>query len=115
MKVAFDLRLGVQGDAFCANGAGYFAIDENLLPGDQARYFTLFADDDLGSLHVAFDLTVDLQNSAADDFQPLADDAEIVADDGFVRAIRGSCAMLNTAAVPGRCRSWMTRTHKNPR
>ena len=31
-------------------------------------------------LHIALDLAVDLQDAAADDLQPLADDIEIVAD-----------------------------------
>ena len=38
--------------------------------------------DDLDGLHVTFDLAVNLKGSAADDFEPLTDNLEVVTDDG---------------------------------
>ena len=78
-----------------------FAAHHHLPAGHHARHLALFADDDLGRLHVALDLAVDLQHAAADDLQPLADDLEIVADHRLLGAFRSGWGGLLDRAIVG--------------
>src|SRR5262245_26850355 len=96
MNIAFDLGGALQGDRLGTDGSRDLAAYHHLLTGDQARYLALLADDHFGGLHVALDLTVDLQNAAADDAQPLADDTQIVADDRFITTLRRPRTPLRT-------------------
>jgi hypothetical protein len=60
---------------------GDLAANDDVLAGHQASDLAFLSDYDLRSLHVAFDLSVDLQDTTADDLKPLSGDLEIVADD----------------------------------
>ena len=51
-----------------------------LVGRNHSGYLALLANDYLGSLNVAFNLTVDLQHAAADNLQSLANDPKIVPD-----------------------------------
>ena len=81
VHIALDLGRGLEGDRFCANDARDFAAHHDLLARNHAGDFATFADDNLDGLHIAFDLTVNLKEAPADDFEPLAHDLQIVADD----------------------------------
>ena len=84
VDIAVHFRRGLQGNCLTADDAGDLAAHDNLAAGDHSRHLTFLAYDDLGSLDIAFDLTVDLQDTPADDLQPLTDDLEVVADDRFL-------------------------------
>jgi len=47
---------------------------------------TFFTNNHLGGLYVTFDLAINLQNAAADDLQPLANDLKVVPYDRFLAA-----------------------------
>ena len=123
MNVPVDVRRGLKGNRLCANDAGHGATHNDLAARDHSRHLPFLADDDLGRLDIAFDLTVDLQNAAADDLQPLPDDLEVVADDRFLTTLRRTNGRLLTvgASRTGCARlgcfwlgRWTTREHEIP-
>jgi len=84
VDVTLDLRGGLEGDRLPTNDARHHTADDHLLTCDHPRYFALLTDYNFSSHHVALDLAVYLKDTAADDLQPLADDLEVVPDDGFL-------------------------------
>src|SRR5712692_9378089 len=86
MDIAFNLGRGLQRDLLCANDARDFAADDYLFANHHTRHFAMLADDDFGALHVAHDLTVDLEDTLAGDLQVVADDFEIATAEVYVEA-----------------------------
>src|SRR5262249_29055741 len=63
-------------------------------------HLALLANNDLGASHVARDLAVHLQRAPGDDLEwPLADDLEVVADDGLARPAGLRAAELRWRAL----------------
>jgi len=86
VDVAVDLRRGLKGNGFSAYDARDSAANDHLLTRDHAGHPALLAHDNLGGLNVTLDLTIDLQNTTADDLQSLSNDFEVVPDDRFFAA-----------------------------
>ena len=81
MNIAFNMGRGLQGNRPAADNTGDLAANYYVLASNHAGDFASLANYDLRTLHVAFDLSVDLEDTPADDFKPLAGDLEIIADD----------------------------------
>src|SRR5262249_796742 len=84
VDIAFNLRRSLEGDSLPADHAGDRATHDDLSTGDHSRHLPLLTDDHLCRLHIAFNLAVDLQDAAADNLQPLADDLEVVTNYRFL-------------------------------
>ena len=56
------------------------AADDHIMSSNHPGHLAPLTDNHLHSLHVTLDLPVDLQHAAADNFQPLPRDLEVVAD-----------------------------------
>jgi len=83
VDITLDLRRGLEGDCLPTDDARHRTADDHLLTCDHSRYFALLTDYNFSSHHVALDLAIYLKDATADDLQPLADDLEVVPDDGF--------------------------------
>jgi hypothetical protein len=86
MNVAFNMGRGLQANGLAADDAGDSAADDHVLRSDHTGDFALLSDDHLRALHVAFDFSIDLQEAATDNLEPLADNPEIIANDRFLAA-----------------------------
>src|SRR5215467_10210178 len=84
VDITLDLRRGLEGDCLPTDDAGHCTSDDHLLTCDHSSYFALLTDYNFSGHHVALDLAVYLKDATADDLQPLADDLEVVPDDGFL-------------------------------
>lgn len=80
MDIAVHVRRSLQGDRLATDGSRHSAADDDLLAGDHTGHLSFLADDHFRRLHIAFYFTVHLQHAAADDFQALTNDLEIVPD-----------------------------------
>ncbi|HJY83886.1 MAG TPA: hypothetical protein VKK81_22710, partial [Candidatus Binatia bacterium] len=83
VDITLDLRRGLECDCLPTDDARHRTADDHLLTCDHSRYFALLTDYNFSSHHVALDLAIYLKDATADDLQPLADDLEVVPDDGF--------------------------------
>src|SRR6516162_7449552 len=99
MNVPVDVRRGLEGNRLSADDAGHGTTHNDLAARDHSRHLPFLADNDLGRLDIAFDLTVDLQHAPADDLQPLTDDPEVVADDRFLTTRRRANGRLRTVGA----------------
>jgi hypothetical protein len=80
VDVASNFGCRLKSNVLRADDAGDFAAYDDLLARDHTGQLALLPYDDLSRLHIALDLAIDLQGAAADDFEPLPNDLEIVAD-----------------------------------
>src|SRR5262249_42074335 len=102
VDVTFHARRGLQRHSHRANDPGGPAAHDHSLGGDGARHLPEPPADALGASRVALDLAVPLQRAPADDLESLADDLEIVTDDGLARRLaRLRAAELRWAAWTG--------------
>ncbi len=116
MKIAFDLRLGLQHDRLGTNRAGDFAVHQHLLTRNQPRDLALLSDDDLGGLNITLDFAVNLKDASAYDPQTLADDAKVVANNRFVPGFGRPGSVLDAVGDTNSSRRRTTRTHaKTPK
>src|SRR6516225_4713249 len=83
VDITLDLRRGLEGDCLSTDDTRHRTADDHLLTCDHSRYFALLTDYYFGGHHVALDLAIYLKDATADDLQPLADDLEVVSNDGF--------------------------------
>jgi hypothetical protein len=58
------------------------------LARNHPRHFSLLSDDDFGRLNVTLNVPIDLQRAPANDPEPLANNREVIPDDGFLAARR---------------------------
>src|SRR5215467_989426 len=84
VDITLDPRRGLEGNCLRTDDARDRTADDHLLARDHSRYIALLADYNFSGHHVALDLAVYLKDATADDLQPLADDLEVVPDDGFL-------------------------------
>src|SRR6476661_8223048 len=93
---------GLKGDRSSADDTGDFAADDYVLSGNHTRHLALLTDNYLRALHVSLDLSVDLQHTPTDNFQPLPDDLQVVANHRFVgrcRSVRAEQSAVCVAAI----------------
>jgi hypothetical protein len=86
MHVGFNVTGGLQGDRLSTDDAQHSAAHDHLLACDHSRHLPLLADEDLGRLNVTLNVAIDLKRAPANDPEPLANDLEVVPDDGFLTA-----------------------------
>src|SRR6266550_3539894 len=101
VDVTFHACRGLQRHGHRANDPGGPAAHDHSLGGDGARHLAQLPDDDLGASHVALDLAVHLQRAPADNLESLADDLEVVADDGLASLAGLRAAELRWTAWSG--------------
>jgi hypothetical protein len=114
----------LQRNRLSTDDAGDLVAHDDLAARDHSRHLPYLADDDLGRLDIAFDLAVDLQDTPTDNFQPLTNDLEVVADNRFLTTLRRTNGRLLTvgASRTGCARlgcfwlgRWTTREHEIPK
>jgi hypothetical protein len=92
VDIAFNMGRGLQGNRLATHDTRDLAANDYVLAGNHTSDFALLTDYDLRTLHVAFDLSVDLQDTAADDLEPLSGDLEIIANDRLFAGCGSRCA-----------------------
>jgi hypothetical protein len=84
VDVTLDLRRGLESNCFPTDDARDRTADDDLLAGDHSSHFAPLTDYNFSGHDVALDLAVYLKDATADDLQSLANDLEVVPDDGFL-------------------------------
>jgi hypothetical protein len=88
MDIGFDMAGRLQGNRVCADDTQNSAAHDNLLACDHPCDLALLTYENLGRLHVALYVAIDLQCAATNYLEPPTDDLQVISDDGFLAARR---------------------------